>query len=298
MARLTDGGFVIVWADKRQDERIRAQRFGFEGEKNGPEFRANTVPGLHRVPMVACLANGNIVIGWRARSARAPSRSPADFRLEWTGGRRADNEPGHYGLYHGGARHRAVRHRPCEECIRRRNRLRNHRRASQRVRAEWRFHGHPDLRLRRAADPVLLADARAVVRWTLRAGLDANQYGYPRGRQQCQGQGFLGSPKLGRSGRPGQYLDRRRAIQPSRRDDAAVPTARPSSSPGPTKARPATAPWRDGYAGDRCRYFLPGDWRNAGPVLPSLGAHGPFRPHRPQCRIRTRQAGGSLLGTH
>src|SRR5262245_27440565 len=67
MARLSDGGFVIVWADKRQDERIRAQRFALEGTKNGAEFRANTVPGLHRVPMVACLTNGNIVIGWRAR---------------------------------------------------------------------------------------------------------------------------------------------------------------------------------------------------------------------------------------
>jgi hypothetical protein len=67
MARLSDGGFVVVWADKRQDERIRAQRFGFEGTKNGAEFRANTVAGLHRVPMVSCLTNGNIVIGWRAR---------------------------------------------------------------------------------------------------------------------------------------------------------------------------------------------------------------------------------------
>jgi hypothetical protein len=68
LARLPDGGFVIVWADKRADERIRAQRYGVEGAKNGPEFRANTLPGLHRVPMVACLANGNIVIAWRARS--------------------------------------------------------------------------------------------------------------------------------------------------------------------------------------------------------------------------------------
>jgi hypothetical protein len=67
MARLPDGGFVVVWADKRADQRIRAQRFGLNGMKNGAEFRANTVPGLHRVPMVACLANGNIVIGWRAR---------------------------------------------------------------------------------------------------------------------------------------------------------------------------------------------------------------------------------------
>lgn len=67
LARLPDGGFVVVWADKRSSERIRAQRYGIDGTKNGPEFRANTVPGLHRVPMVACLANGNIVIAWRAR---------------------------------------------------------------------------------------------------------------------------------------------------------------------------------------------------------------------------------------
>jgi hypothetical protein len=68
LARLPDGGFVVVWADKRESERIRAQRYSLDGTKNGPEFRANTVPGLHRVPMVACLANGNIVIAWRARS--------------------------------------------------------------------------------------------------------------------------------------------------------------------------------------------------------------------------------------
>jgi hypothetical protein len=67
LARLADGGFVVVWADKRANERIRAQRYGIDGAKNGPEFRANTMPGLHRVPMVACLANGNIVIAWRAR---------------------------------------------------------------------------------------------------------------------------------------------------------------------------------------------------------------------------------------
>jgi hypothetical protein len=67
LARLPDNGFVVVWADKRANERIRAQRYNVDGAKNGPEFRANTVPGLHRVPMVACLANGNIVIAWRAR---------------------------------------------------------------------------------------------------------------------------------------------------------------------------------------------------------------------------------------
>jgi hypothetical protein len=67
LARLPDGGFIVVWADKKKEERIRAQRYGFDGTKSGPEFRANTVPGLHWVPMVACLSNGNIVIAWRAR---------------------------------------------------------------------------------------------------------------------------------------------------------------------------------------------------------------------------------------
>jgi hypothetical protein len=67
LAKLPDGGFVVVWADKREDQRIRAQRYDIEGVKNGAEFRANTVPGLHRVPMVAALTNGNFVIAWRAR---------------------------------------------------------------------------------------------------------------------------------------------------------------------------------------------------------------------------------------
>ncbi len=67
MGRLADGGFVIGWADLRPNERIRAQRFAFDGTKNGQEFRANTVAGLHRVPMIAGLTSGNFVIGWRAR---------------------------------------------------------------------------------------------------------------------------------------------------------------------------------------------------------------------------------------
>jgi len=67
MARLSDGNFIVAWADKREDERIRAQRFSRDGTKIGPEFRANTVAGLHRVPMVVCLTNGDVVIAWRAR---------------------------------------------------------------------------------------------------------------------------------------------------------------------------------------------------------------------------------------
>lgn len=69
LARLSDGNFIVAWADKRADQRIRAQRFDRDGQRIGTEFRANTAAGLHRVPMAACLANGNVVIAWRARIA-------------------------------------------------------------------------------------------------------------------------------------------------------------------------------------------------------------------------------------
>jgi hypothetical protein len=77
MTRLTDGGFAVAWADKRADERIRLQRFGLDGSKNGSETRANTAPGLHREPMVAGLTNANIVVGWRARIT-----APLHLRLQ------------------------------------------------------------------------------------------------------------------------------------------------------------------------------------------------------------------------
>ena len=67
LARLSDGNFIVVWADKRDDQRIRAQRFDRDGTRIGAEFRANTAPGLHRVPMVVCLTSGDVVIAWRAR---------------------------------------------------------------------------------------------------------------------------------------------------------------------------------------------------------------------------------------
>jgi hypothetical protein len=69
LAHLSDGGFVVVWADKRRDERIRAQRYGLDTMKSGAEFRANTLPELHRFPMAAGLTNGNFIVGWRSRSA-------------------------------------------------------------------------------------------------------------------------------------------------------------------------------------------------------------------------------------
>ena len=67
ITRLADRGFAAAWADQRENERILVQRFGLEGTANGADFRANTAPGLHRIPMVAGLTDGNIAVGWRAR---------------------------------------------------------------------------------------------------------------------------------------------------------------------------------------------------------------------------------------
>jgi len=80
MTRLNDGGFAACWMDKRANERVRLQRYGIDGAKNGTELRANTTPGLHREPMVAGLTNGNVVVGWRARIA-----GPLHLRLQMFG---------------------------------------------------------------------------------------------------------------------------------------------------------------------------------------------------------------------
>src|SRR3954453_1121328 len=80
MTRLPDGGFAVAWADKRADERVRVQRFGVDRTKVGADFRANTTPGLHRVPMIASLANGSLAVGWRARIA-----GPLHLRMQLFG---------------------------------------------------------------------------------------------------------------------------------------------------------------------------------------------------------------------
>ena len=219
MARLADGGFVVVWADKRQDERIRAQRFGVQGEKNGPEFRVNTVPGLHREPMVACLVNGNIVIGWRARSAapllvhlqifdaNGPVGGEQITNLDVTDITMAALDSGRFVIAH--VRNAFDGETGLETTVVQASvfepngvftGIRISASAEQRILSSW---------------PTLapLPGGRCVLAWT------QSQYGCPRGRQHCQGQGLFGKPKLGRSSRPGQYLDRRRTLPPVRRDD-------------------------------------------------------------------------------
>ncbi|MGW7099695.1 hypothetical protein [Streptomyces sp. NPDC054838] len=64
VTNMIDGGFVVTWADSRQDQRIRAQRFNDEGSKAGPEFTANVTEGFHRRPVATVLDDGRYVIAW------------------------------------------------------------------------------------------------------------------------------------------------------------------------------------------------------------------------------------------
>jgi hypothetical protein len=63
---MIDGGFLVSWMDARSNQRIRAQRFSFDGSKKDPEFRVNTTDGFHQAPIATRLVNGNYVIAWRS----------------------------------------------------------------------------------------------------------------------------------------------------------------------------------------------------------------------------------------
>ena len=105
----------------------------------------------------------------------ASARSLADFRCERAGRRRADHGAEYNGGRHRRAGYRPLRHRGCQERARWRGRLRHHRRPGERVRGQWRVRQYPLCSHEHWPDPVLLADARAVARRTLSAGLDRGQ---------------------------------------------------------------------------------------------------------------------------
>ena len=243
LARLQGGGFIVVWADKRANERIRAQRFAADGTKQSAEFRANTAPGLHRVPMVATLMNGNTVIAWRARlpgpllvhlqifNATGPVGTEITTALDITDAATC------------GARYRAVRHCAYPQRARWRDRLYHGGPAGERVRSGRRVRQHPDSRHQRDASPVLLADARAALRRALHAGVDAGGHGQSRRRHQRDGAHLFGArldrhaARCDRQRGPGQHIDRRESLQPRRRGDR-----------GPTAGDTAFFAWADDSA--------------------------------------------------
>ncbi|WP_109527419.1 hypothetical protein [Nocardia aurea] len=77
---LTDGGFLVTWVDPRPDQRVRAQRFHFDGTKAGSESLVSATEGFHRNPLAAPLENGAYVIGWRSDPS-APGGGTLVFRI-------------------------------------------------------------------------------------------------------------------------------------------------------------------------------------------------------------------------
>ena len=202
MTRLGDGGFVTVWADARADERIRAQRFGLEGEKAGPEFRANTVAGLHRVPMAAALTNGNSSSGG-ARAYRG--RCSSTFRYSTPAAARsgANGQPtSTLRTLPWLAQFRSLRDHAYPPARGRRDRLRHVRPGSERVRGEWRLR-RPPVQCDDRPDPDFVARHRAAVRRPLRSGLDRIERRRARCRHERHGEAVLG-PRRDRQSRPGQ----------------------------------------------------------------------------------------------
>jgi hypothetical protein len=63
---MIDGGFLVSWIDARQDQRIRARRFDFDGSPEGEEFTLNPTEGFHEAPIATQLVDGNYVIAWRS----------------------------------------------------------------------------------------------------------------------------------------------------------------------------------------------------------------------------------------
>ena len=200
LAQLPDGGFVVVWADKRQDERIRAQRYDIDGMKSGPEFRANTAPGLHRVPMVACLANGNIVIAWRARlpgpllvhfqifDANGPVGTEQTTALDVTEIAMTALDSGRFVIAH--VRSALDGEAGFDTTVAQ----------VERVRGERHFRQYPLCSHQCRPDPILLADAGAVTRRALSAGMDTGERRQPGRRHQRRGKNFL-RPGADRSSR-------------------------------------------------------------------------------------------------
>ena len=77
---MIDGGFLVSWLDARPDRRIRAQRFGLDGSKQGDEFQINTTEGFHLDPIATRLVNGNVVLAWRSDPS-PPGGGALTFRI-------------------------------------------------------------------------------------------------------------------------------------------------------------------------------------------------------------------------
>ncbi|MET7666100.1 hypothetical protein ABZT45_47830 [Streptomyces sp. NPDC005356] len=64
VTRMIDGGCLVTWTGGSKQRRIRAQRFGPDGEKEGGEIAVNTSEAFHTDATVTVLSNGDFVVAW------------------------------------------------------------------------------------------------------------------------------------------------------------------------------------------------------------------------------------------
>jgi len=76
IARLANGGFVVVWGSFAQDGSgfgIYGQRYAASGAKVGPEFRVNATTANDQIgPAAAGLSGGGFVVAWTSKDQDGP----------------------------------------------------------------------------------------------------------------------------------------------------------------------------------------------------------------------------------
>jgi hypothetical protein len=89
IAALSNGGFIVTWTDtsgKGDDPSqwaILGQRFGADGQAQGPELPVNTThQGLQRRSSVAALPGGGFVVGWMDGSQSGADASSEAIRAQ------------------------------------------------------------------------------------------------------------------------------------------------------------------------------------------------------------------------
>lgn len=64
VTRMIDGGCLVTWTGLGAQQRIRAQRFGPDGDKEGAEIAVNTSEAFHTDATVTVLSDGDFVVAW------------------------------------------------------------------------------------------------------------------------------------------------------------------------------------------------------------------------------------------
>ncbi|MEU2630574.1 hypothetical protein, partial [Kitasatospora sp. NPDC007106] len=62
--RMIDGGCLVTWTGGSPQQRVRAQRFGPDGQKQGAEIAVNTSEAFHTDATATLLSDGDVVVAW------------------------------------------------------------------------------------------------------------------------------------------------------------------------------------------------------------------------------------------